>query len=213
MKMLIDMAPSLWQGTMTTLLVFAVTLVISYPLSLVLSYLYSKSSATIKKLFQIYINIERGTPLLLQLMFVYFGLPFLHLPIDRMSSVFIAFILNYTAYFMEINRSGIEAIDLGQLEAAQMLGYTKAQTFLCIVLPQAFKITLPSLSNECLTLVKDTSLITVLGISELLKVGRNAVNTYATALPFVYVGIIYLVLTSICAFALKQVEIKMNYYR
>lgn len=213
MSLFMYLIPSLLEGASMTLFIFLGTLLISYPLSLLLSYLYSLQIKWLNRLFKIYIMIERGTPLLLQLMFIYFGLPLFNLSINRMSSVFIAFILNYIAYFMEINRGGIESIDNGQREAAKVLGYTNTECFFYIILPQAFKITLPSLGNEALTLIKDTSLVTVLGVTELLKVGRNAVNMYATALPFVYVGIFYLFMTSICSILIKKVESKLNFYR
>jgi len=212
MELFLSLLPSLIDGSKTTIFVFLVTLVISYPLSLFLSVIQNLNKKIINYIFTIYITIERGTPLLLQMMFVYFGLPYFNLTLDRMTAVLFAFVLNYTAYFMEINRGGIESIDKGQYEACKVLGYSKAQTFIKIILPQAFKVTLPSVTNEVLALVKDTSLITVLGVSEVLKVGRNAVNSYATAIPFIYVGIIYLLLTSICSFLLKRLEMRMNYY-
>jgi His/Glu/Gln/Arg/opine family amino acid ABC transporter permease subunit len=212
MELMRTLVPSLLDGTKTTIFVFIVTLLISYPLSLFLSVIQNLRNKAINFVFGVYITLERGTPLLLQMMFVYFGLPFFNITLNRMSAVLVAFILNYTAYFMEINRGGIESIDKGQYEACKVLGYTKAQTFIRIILPQAFKVTIPSVTNEVLALVKDTSLITVLGVSEVLKVGRNAVNTYATAIPFIYVAIIYLVLTSFCSFLLKRLEMRMDYY-
>jgi His/Glu/Gln/Arg/opine family amino acid ABC transporter permease subunit len=212
MELMRTLVPSLIDGTKTTIFVFIVTLLISYPLSLFLSVIQNLKNKVINFVFGIYITIERGTPLLLQMMFVYFGLPFFNITLNRMSAVLVAFVLNYTAYFMEINRGGIESIDKGQYEACKVLGYSKAQTFIRIILPQAFKVTIPSVTNEVLALVKDTSLITVLGVSEVLKVGRNAVNTYATAIPFIYVAIIYLVLTSFCSYLLKRIEMRMDYY-
>lgn len=211
--MFIDLLPSLLEGLKMTLFIFMGTLVISYPLSPILSFIYAQKNKFINVFFDLIIAIERGTPLLLQLMFVYFGLPFLSVQFDRMASVFIAFIINYTAYFMEINRGGIEAVDKGQSEACKVLGYTSFETFRYVIYPQAFKITLPSISNECLTLIKDTALVTVLGVSELLKVGRNAVNAYATAVPFIYVAFIYLIMTWVCSRMIKVVENKLNYYR
>lgn len=213
MSMLIKLLPSLLEGASMSLFIFFGTLLVSYPLSLLFSYLYTLQIKGLNQLFRFYIMIERGTPLLLQLMFIYFGLPLLNISIDRMSSVFIAFILNYVAYFMEINRGGIESVDKGQEEAAKVLGYSKTQCFRYIILPQAFKITLPSLGNEALTLIKDTSLVTVLGVTELLKVGRNAVNVYATALPFIYVGVIYLIMTSMCSLIIKKIESRLSFYR
>jgi len=212
MDLFIKLLPNLINGTKVTLLVFSVTLVISYPLSFVLTFLQSLNNKFINYFLKLYIAVERGTPLLLQLMFVYFGLPYFNILFDRMTSVLVAFILNYTAYFIEINRGGIEAIDKGQFEACKVLGYSKLDTYKLIVIPQAFKITLPSVSNEVLSLVKDTSLVYILGVTEVLKVGRTAVNYYATAVPFIYVGIIYLVITYIFAKILKSLEKRLTYY-
>jgi ABC-type amino acid transport system permease subunit len=159
--------------------------------------------------FKAFIMIERGTPLLLQMMFIFFGLPYLGITLDRDSAIYIAFILNYTAYFMGIIRGGIQSIDKGQLEACQVLGYSRKAAFSRIILPQALYACFPSIGNEVLTLIKDTSLITVLGASELLKAGRSAVNTYATATPFIYVGIIYLCMTTCAEYIMKKMEKRM----
>jgi len=212
MDLFIKLLPNLVNGTKITLFVFSVTLIISYPLSFLLTFLQSLKNKYLNFILKIYIAVERGTPLLLQLMFVYFGLPYFNITLDRMSAVIVAFVLNYTAYFIEINRGGIEAIDKGQFEACKVLGYSKIDTYKLIVIPQALKITLPSVSNEVLSLVKDTSLVYILGVTEVLKVGRTAVNYYATAIPFIYVGIIYLVITYVFARLLKQLEKRLTYY-
>lgn len=168
-----------------------------------LQYFYQKQ---LRWILGIFIYIERGTPLLLQLMFIYFGLPYLGLTFSREGAIYIAFILNYTAYFVEILRGGIGAIDDGQYEASKLLGFSQVTTYLKIILPQALHNCMPSLTNEVLALVKDTSLITILGASELLKAGRNAVNVYASSIPFIYVGIIYLVLTAITTYVMAKIE-------
>ena len=130
----------------------------------------------------------------------------------RETAALIAFILNYTAYFAEIMRSGIQSIDKGQYEAAKILGISKKDTFFKIILPQVIKIVLPALGNEAATLIKDTSLIYVLGISELLKTGRTAVNSLSSLVPFVMVGVIYLVLISITNGIFDYMEKKRSYY-
>ena len=160
----------------------------------------------VRRLFQLYVTLMRGTPLLLQLMFVFFGMPYLGVTLSRESSILIAFVLNYTAYFLEILRGSLSAVDPGQQEAGRMLGFSRATIYFRILLPQAFRTAMPSIGNEVLNLVKDTSLIYVLGATDLLKAGRAAVNTYATALPFVAVGAIYLALCGGMALIMKRIE-------
>ena len=192
MSLFIKMLPSLFEGSITTLKVFFITLIISLPLSFILAFINNRENRIINTIFWVYIYVERGTPLLLQLMFVYFGLHYLGITLSRDAAIYTAFILNYSAYFMEILRGGINAIDDGQFKAAKVLGLSRSFTFLQITLPQCIRNSLPSIGNEVLALVKDTSLITILGASELLKAGRSAVNVYATATPFIFVAIFYL---------------------
>jgi polar amino acid transport system permease protein len=212
-KMYLGILPALLYGTLNTLLVFAITLLTTIPLAFVGSFVYYHGTKWIRKLLMLYISIIRGTPLLLQLMFVFFGLPYLGITLDRLTSVLLAFTINYTAYFMEILRGGLESIDIGQSEAGTVLGYTKLQIYYYLLMPQTIKIVLPSMTNETLTLIKDTALISVLGISELLKAGKNAVNAYSSALPFIYVGIIYYLLNLLFEQILRIIESKLNYYR
>lgn len=154
----------------------------------------------------------RGTPLLLQLMFFYFGLPYLGISLSRETAAILAFLLNYTAYFAEILRGGIQSIDAGQKEASIVLGYSNSHTFLFILLPQALKNSIPSFINESLTLLKDTCLIAILGMDELLRYAKIAAGTYATGIPFIYVGLIYLLLNVPIAKGLSLLEKKLNYY-
>ncbi len=200
----------LFEGTLVTLQVFAITFAVSLPLAILLASIQAARIKIINLFFQLFITIERGTPLLLQMMFVFFGLPYMGVTLDRETSIYLAFVLNYTAYFMEILRGGINSVDAGQLEACQVLGYSRFASYVRVILPQALQACFPSIGNEVLTLIKDTSLITVLGASELLKAGRSAVNTYGTAVPFIYVGIIYLMLTTTAEFLLKKTEKKMD---
>jgi len=204
------LALPLFEGTLVTLKVFVITFMLSLPLAILLASIQAARIRLLNIIFQIYITVERGTPLLLQLMFIFFGLPYMGITLDRETSIYLAFVLNYTAYFMEILRGGINSIDPGQMEACQVLGYSRFASYTRVILPQAIQACFPSIGNEILTLIKDTSLITVLGASELLKAGKSAVNTYGTAIPFVYVGIIYLTLTTLSEILLKRTEQKMN---
>lgn len=202
-----------FEGTLVTLQVFIITLVLSFPLSLILASIQRLKNTIINSILKVYITIERGTPLLLQMMFIFFGLPYLGITLDRNTSIYVAFVLNYTAYFLEILRGGIQSVDINQSEACQVLGYSKTVAYGRIILPQAIVNCFPSISNEVLTLIKDTSLINILGASELLKAGRNAVNTYATAIPFIYVGIIYLAMTFIIEIIMKRIEKRIDCYK
>ena len=206
------MLPSLFEGSITTLKVFFITLIISLPLSFILAFINNRENRIINTIFWAYIYVERGTPLLLQLMFVYFGLPYLGITLSRDAAIYAAFILNYSAYFMEILRGGINAIDDGQFKAAKVLGLSQSFTFLQIALPQCIRNSLPSIGNEVLALVKDTSLITILGASELLKAGRSAVNVYATATPFIFVAIFYLLMTFVITKIMNYAEKRSAYY-
>nr|WP_244877068.1 amino acid ABC transporter permease [Carnobacterium mobile] len=160
---------------------------------------------------QLYIYIMRGTPLLLQLMVIFFGLPIIGITFDRFTAAILAFLLNYTAYYAEIFRGGILSIPIGQFEAIKVLGMGKFQGFKRIIIPQVFRIVLPSIGNEVISLVKDTSLVYILGLSELLRAGQIAANTYASLLPFAAVGIIYLLLTGIITVALNFIETKFDF--
>lgn len=153
----------------------------------------------------------RGTPLLLQLMIVFFGLPLIGITFDRFVAAIIAFGLNYTAYYAEIFRGGIISVPQGQFEAIKVLGIGKIQGFRRIIIPQVLRTVLPSVGNEVISLVKDTSLVYILGLGELLRAGQIAANTYASLVPFVAVGIIYLFITGIITIILTYVEKKINF--
>lgn len=210
--MIRQILPSLLAGAGVTLQVFFITLILSLPLACLLQALQQFSGRSLKPLFRGYITLMRGTPLLLQLMFIFFGMPYLGLTLSRELSIFIAFTLNYTAYFIEILRGALSAVDPGQAEAGKMLGFSRRYIYFRIQLPQALRTAMPSIGNEVLNLVKDTSLIYVLGASELLKAGRSAVNTYATALPFVVVGILYLAMCGGFSWLLGRIEKRISYY-
>lgn len=199
----------LGEGLSTTLWVFFITLVVSLPLAVPIAIMRLSDSKLISFLTGAYIYIMRGTPLMLQLMFVYFGLPsvpVIGVSLSRGSAIALAFILNYTAYLAEILRGGILSIPPGQWEAGKVLGLSRSYTFLRIILPQAIKNVLPSISNEVITLVKDTSLVYVLGVTDVMKVAKATSNTAASFAPYLYAGFVYLALIAILTQILNQVE-------
>ncbi|WP_127848875.1 amino acid ABC transporter permease [Lacticaseibacillus hulanensis] len=208
-----EILPALLNGTWTTLWVFALTLVISIPLGILLSLGLTKGTknplaVAIRWILNCYTWIFRGTPLLLQLIFVFYGLPIIGVVFDRNSAVIFAFVLNYAAYFAEIFRGGFQAVDRSQFEAATVLNLTRWQTLRYIIIPQVTKIVLPSIGNEVINLVKDSSLVYVIGIGDLLRAGNIASARDVTLVPLVLVGIIYLLLTFVLTMVQKQVEKK-----
>ncbi len=189
----------LMQGIGYTLTVFAVTIVLSIPLGLLLTFASRSRIAPLRWLTRGYVFVIRGTPLMLQLFFVYFGLPFLpyighYLKLGRLEAANIAFVLNYAAYFCEIFRGGLLSIDKGQYEAAKVLGFGRFRTMVQIVLPQMVKVVLPSVANETITLVKDTALVSVIGLSDLMELSKKLVNSTVNVTPYVIAAAIYLLL-------------------
>lgn len=213
MDYIMEILPALLDGAKTTLLVFAVTLVCSIPLGAVVAVGNISKIAPLKFILNIYIWIMRGTPLLLQLIFIYYGLPIIGVVFDRMDAVFIAFILNYAPYFAEIFRGGFLSIENGQYESAKVLGLTYGQTLRKIVLPQVVKRVLPAIGNEVINLVKDSSLVYILGIGDLLRAGKIAMSRDVTLIPLVLVAAIYLALTAILTVLFKQLEKRFSYYK
>ena len=211
------MLSKLGEGMVVTLMLFAVTLLFSLPLGLLVSFGRMAKNVVIRTIFKAYISIMRGSPLMLQLMVIYFGPYYIfgitNSPSWKNSAVAIGFVLNYAAYFAEIYRGGIESMPKGQYEAAQILGYSKAQTFMRIILPQVIKIILPSITNETITLVKDTSLAFTIGIMEMFTISKALAASQTTMLPYVFAGIFYYVFNLIVAFLLELLEKKLNYYR
>lgn len=215
-KVLEMLVPMTLEGLKTTLGVFAVTLISSIPLSIVVAKLRMSKNKIVSGITGIYVYIMRGTPLLLQLMFIFFGfyyVPCIGYAFSRTQAIFTAFILNYTAYFAEIFRGGINSIDVGQYEAAQVLGLSRTRTFMKIILPQVVKNVLPSIGNEVITLVKDTSLVYILGASDILKAAKSVSNRYSAFSPYMYVGFVYLAITAVLTKVLDKIESKYNYYR
>lgn len=211
MNYIYSLMPAMMEGLMSTLQVFILTLILSIPLGILVALCRASNVKVISSIAEFYIWIMRGTPLLLQLVFIFFGLPVIGITFDRLIAVLIAFVLNYGAYFGEIFRCGIEAVDKGQYEAAAALGLNPSKTFRLIVFPQMMKVVLPSITNEVITLVKDTSLIYVVGLSELLRVGKVASNRDASLVPLVVVGVLYLLLTAILTKVFTELEKRYSY--
>ena len=201
----------------TSLWIFAATLIFSLPLGLLISFGRMSKNKIISTIFKLYISVMRGTPLMLQLMVIYFG-PFYILGVQISQSwknmaVAIGFVLNYAAYFAEIYRSGIESMPNGQYEAAQVLGYNKAQTFIRIILPQVIKRVLPSITNETITLVKDTSLAFTISIAEMFTVAKQIGAAQTSVMPLLAAGIFYYVFNLIVATVMEYIEKRLSYYR
>ncbi|MFQ9673195.1 MAG: amino acid ABC transporter permease [Clostridium paraputrificum] len=210
--MIVELMPQLVQGFGKSLKIFILTLIMSIPLGLIIALGRISKLGFIRWITGIYVLIMRGTPLMLQIIFIFFGLPLLDIGISRFPAAILALVLNYGAYFAEIFRSGIQSIDKGQYEGAYVLGLSNKHIFFRIILPQAFKRILPPVSNEIITLVKDTALIYVVGLDELLKVGTIALNRTASLFPLVIVGAIYLLFIGLLTKILSNVEKKFSYY-
>lgn len=213
MNYIFEVLPSLLNGALVTLQVFVLVLVLSIPLGIVISFLMQIHFKLLHWLINIYIWIMRGTPLLLQLIFIYYVLPSIGVRLDRLPAAIIAFTLNYAAYFAEIFRGGILSIPAGQYEAAKVLKFTPFQTIRFIILPQVIKVVLPSVFNEVMTLVKDTSLVYALGVSDLILASRTAANRDASLAPMFIAGAIYLILIGLVTIVSKQVEKRYSYYK
>lgn len=211
MDLIQTILPSLIDGLKMSLTLFFIIGVVSIPVGFLVAVIRVYGPKWLGFLIQIYIFAMRGTPLLLQLMFVFFGLPLAGITLDRFTAAVLAFIINYAAYYAEIFRGGITAVPKGQFEAISVLGIGKVRGFFKIIIPQVFKIVLPSIGNEVIALVKDTSLVYVIGLGELLRAGQIAANTYASLVPFLAVGSIYLAVTAIITVLLNWSESKGNY--
>ena len=203
-------------GMVTSIEIFLLTLLFSLPLGLVVAGGRMSKFAPLRWIAKIYISIMRGTPLMLQLIVVFFA-PYyvfgVNLSADyRFIAVIIAFTINYAAYFAEIYRGGIESINSGQYEAAQVLGYSKFETFYIIILPQVFKVVLPSITNEVITLVKDTSLSFVIAIPEMFTVAKQIAAADASIAALLVAGIFYYIFNVLVAFVMERIEAKLDYY-
>ena len=211
---IVMLMPQVIASLKVTLEIFAITLILSIPLGIITAMGRRSKIRIINKITSIYVLIMRGTPLLLQIVFIFFGLsiPSIGIVIDRFPAAILAFVLNYGAYLGEIFRAGIDSIDEGQYEAGQVLGMSSKDIFFRIVLPQAFKRVLPPITNEIVTLVKDTALVYVIGLSDLLKVGKVAANRDSSLMPLLVIGIVYLILIGALSKVMGKVEKRYEYY-
>lgn len=213
---LVTMITTMSSGFGKTCAIFFLTLLFSLPLGMVIAFLRMSKSKIVSNVTRFVISVLRGTPLMLQLIAVTYG-PFylFDLPVSRnkLIPVVIAFAINYAAYFAEIYRSGIESMPVGQYEAADILGYTKIQTFFHIILPQVIKRIMPSITNEVVTLVKDTSMAFTVSYQELFTIGKQIANSETSFMPFVVAGVFYFVFNAIVDYAMGKVEKSMNYYK
>ena len=212
-----DILGQLSTGMISTLGIFVLTLIFSLPLGLLLTFIRMSKLKVLQWIAKIYISIMRGTPLMLQLLVVFFG-PYYLFGVSlsysyRFYAVIIGFSLNYAAYFAEIYRAGIEGVPKGQYEAADVLGYSKAQTFIKIIFPQMVKAVLPPVTNEVITLVKDTSLAFALAYTEMFTLAKQVAATQASIMPLFVAGLFYYIFNFIVAYIMERLEKKMQYYR
>jgi polar amino acid transport system permease protein len=215
MDYILSILPPLVEGTGVTLQLFLITIVLSVPLGLALALARISRFALLSTAVNGYIWLMRGTPLMLQLLFIYFALPFvpvIGIRLPDFPAAIVAFALNYAAYFAEIFRAGIQSIDRGQYEGAKVLGFSYAQTMRRIVLPQVIKRILPPVSNETITLVKDTSLIYVLAMNDLLRAARGIVQRDFTTTPFVVAAAFYLGMTLVLTWGFQRMEKRYAVY-
>ncbi|MDD4264062.1 MAG: amino acid ABC transporter permease [Firmicutes bacterium] len=204
-------------GMITSIEIFTLTLLFSLPLGLLVSFGRMSKNVIIRNLTKLYVSIMRGTPLMLQLLVVYFG-PYYLFGVSissgyRFYAVIIAFVINYAAYFAEIYRAGIESVPIGQYEAAKVLGYSSSQTFFRIILPQVIKRIIPPVTNEVITLIKDTSLAFAIAVSEMFTVAKALASSQRSMVPFVAAGMFYYVFNFLVAASMEYLEKRLDYYR
>lgn len=210
--MLSTMAP----GMLRSVGIFSLTLLGALPLGMIVALLKKSRFVVVRAIIGAYISIIRGTPLMLQLLVWYFG-PFYLFQMNigdwRFPALILGFVVNYAAYFAEIYRGGIESIPVGQYEAAEVLGYSRAQTFMRIILPQVIKRILPAITNEVITLVKDTSLAFTLAYSEIFSLAKQISASQTSFTPFVIAGVFYFVANYVVAFVMSRIEKALDYYK
>ncbi|CAK1222753.1 amino acid ABC transporter permease [Fructobacillus fructosus] len=213
MENVMTFLPGILAGLQMTLGVFFITIIGSVPLGILASLAMKSPYFTIRWLVNGYIWIMRGTPLLLQLIFIYYGLAMVGVSFTRFEAAAFAFIINYAAYLAEIFRGGLQSIPQGQFDAAKVLGLSKGQTFFKVILPQVVKIVVPSFGNEVVNLVKDTSLIYVIGLGDILRAGSIAAARDVTLVPYLIVGVLYLIMTAVVTITLRASEKRLNVWR
>lgn len=206
MDKLFDTFLLMLEGSGITLEIFFVTLLIALPLGMLAALGRLSSLKLLSRLTEFYIWLMRGTPLMLQLLFVYFALPMVGVRLPDIAAALLAFTLNYAAYFAEIFRAGIQAVPKGQYEAARTLGMSYPQTMRRIILPQVFRMVLPPVSNETINLVKDTSLVYILAMNDLLRVARTIVQREFDMTPFLIAAAFYLAMTFVLTWGFKKLE-------
>ena len=213
---LLTMIMKMGEGLSKTCAIFFLTLIFSLPLGMIVALLRMSKNKIISGITRFFISILRGTPLMLQLLAVTSGPYYLFgLTVSRnkLIPVVIAFAINYAAYFAEIYRGGIESISVGQYEAAEVLGYNKTQTFIHIILPQVAKRIMPRITNEVVTLVKDTSMAFTVSYQEMFTIGKQIANSETSFMPFIVAGVFYFIFNAIVDFVMGKVEKSMNYYQ
>ena len=216
MDYILQLTASLSAGLKYTVGLFFITIIFSLPLGLLLTFIRVSRNRVCKAVVGGYVWIMRGTPLMLQLYFFCYGLTFIpyigqYMVLGRFESACIAFVLNYAAYFCEIFRGGLLSVDKGQYEAAKVLGFSRWQTTFKIVVPQMLRVSLPPVCNEAITLVKDTSLATAIGITEVLYFAKASVNRDVNPTAFVVVAVFYLIMTYGLTTLFNHLEKKMAY--
>ena len=203
-------------GMLRSFGIFSLTLLGALPLGMIVALLKKSRFVVVRGIISAYISIIRGTPLMLQLLVWYFG-PFYLFKMNigdwRFPALIFGFVVNYAAYFAEIYRGGIESIPVGQFEACEVLGYTKSQTFMRIILPQVIKRIMPAITNEVITLVKDTSLAFTLAYSEVFSLAKQISASQTSFTPFVIAGIFYFVANYVVAFIMSRIEKALDYYK
>ncbi len=213
---LLTMIKLMAEGMTKTCAIFFLTLLFSLPLGMIVAMMRMSKSKIISGITRVIISILRGTPLMLQLIAVTYG-PYYLFEVsgfrNKLIPVVIAFAINYAAYFAEIYRGGIESMPVGQYEAAEVLGYTKTQTFFHIILPQVIKRIMPSITNEVITLVKDTSLAFTVSYAEMFTVGKQIANSETSFMPFLVAGVFYFVFNAVVDFVMGKIEKSMDYYK
>ena len=203
-------------GLGRTCAIFFLTLLFSLPLGMIVALLRMSKNRVVSAVTKVYISVLRGTPLMLQLLAVTYGPYYLFrfsVSRNKLIPVVIAFAINYAAYFAEIYRGGIESMSVGQYEAAEVLGYSKVQTFFRIILPQVIKRILPSVTNEIVTLVKDTSMAFTVSYQEMFTIGKEIANSQTSFVPFIVAGIFYFVFNALVDYVMGRAEKRLNYYR
>lgn len=210
------MIAKMFEGLSGTCAIFFLTLLFSLPLGMGVAMLRMSKSKIISNITRFIISVLRGTPLMLQLIAITYGPYYLFqfsVSRNKLIPVVIAFAINYAAYFAEIYRSGIESIPVGQYEAAEILGYSKIRTFFRIILPQVIKRIMPSITNEVVTLVKDTSMAFTVSYQEMFTIGKQIANSETSFMPFVVAGVFYFLFNAIVDYVMGKAEKSMNYYQ